>query len=155
MVTAQILKVATEVKDGTQPYRPVTNITLNAHPPRCRKNQHFYAADVERHRRSQARCCGSEVRRRGSEEQGGRSKVFVISYPCRVRCGDSIFCPGAQIEQDIHKWFSPPDPSTNYNIGCEAQYEGTAAWFFEGTEFKDWMSIGGSLLWIHGKRKLL
>ncbi len=33
-------------------------------------------------------------------------------------------------------------------------YEGTAAWFFEGTIFKDWISIG-SLLWIHGKRKLL
>ncbi|KAH9023526.1 hypothetical protein EDB83DRAFT_1984773 [Lactarius deliciosus] len=55
-----------------------------------------------------------------------------------------------QIEQDIHKWFSPPDPSTNYNVACETHLEGTAAWFFEGTIFKDWLS-GGSLLWIHGK----
>ncbi|KAH9033709.1 hypothetical protein EDB83DRAFT_1829530 [Lactarius deliciosus] len=55
-----------------------------------------------------------------------------------------------QIEQDIHKWFSPPDPSTNYNIACEAHQEGTAAWFFRGEKFEDWSSIG-SLLWIHGK----
>ncbi|KAF8269275.1 NACHT domain-containing protein [Lactarius quietus] len=55
-----------------------------------------------------------------------------------------------QIEQDIHKWFSPPDPSTNYNIACKAQYEGTTTWFFQGTKFKHWTSVG-SLLWIHGK----
>ncbi|KAH8995250.1 hypothetical protein EDB86DRAFT_2923093 [Lactarius hatsudake] len=55
-----------------------------------------------------------------------------------------------QIEQEIHKWFSPPDPSTNYNIGCKAHYEGTATWFFQGKKFEDWTSIG-SLLWIHGK----
>jgi hypothetical protein len=76
-------------------------------------------------------------------------------YPTRiVFVMETELCPGAQIEQDIHKWFSPPDPSTNYNIACEAQYEGTAAWFFQGKKFKDWMSTG-SLLWIHGKRKPL
>ena len=47
MAIAQILKVTTEVKDGTRSYRPVTNITLNARPLRCRQNQHSYAADVE------------------------------------------------------------------------------------------------------------
>ena len=57
------------------------------------------------------------------------------------------------MEQDIQKWFSPPDPSTNYNFACEAQSEGTAVWFFQGTTFQDWMLIG-SLLWIYGKRKL-
>ena len=56
------------------------------------------------------------------------------------------------ILRDILKWFSPPDPSINFNIGCEVQHEGTAAWFFQGAIFKDWMSFG-SLLWIHGKRK--
>ncbi|KAH9177260.1 hypothetical protein EDB89DRAFT_2240059, partial [Lactarius sanguifluus] len=54
------------------------------------------------------------------------------------------------IEQDIRKWFSSPDPSVNYNIACEAYQEGTAAWFFEGSIFKEWEFIG-SLLWIHGK----
>ena len=42
----------------------------------------------------------------------------------------------------------------NYNIACKTHHEGTAAWFFQGTVFKDWTSIG-SLLWIHGKRTLL
>ncbi|KAI9447263.1 hypothetical protein BJY52DRAFT_361263 [Lactarius psammicola] len=55
-----------------------------------------------------------------------------------------------QIEQDVQNWFSPPDPSVNYNIACEAYHEGTAVWFFKGSKFKEWELIG-SLLWIHGK----
>ncbi|KAH9017391.1 hypothetical protein EDB85DRAFT_671423 [Lactarius pseudohatsudake] len=55
-----------------------------------------------------------------------------------------------QTRQSVRKWFSPPDPSTNHNIACEAFHERTATWFFEGNMFMDWMSIG-SLLWIHGK----
>ncbi|KAH8994764.1 hypothetical protein EDB83DRAFT_2559300, partial [Lactarius deliciosus] len=53
-----------------------------------------------------------------------------------------------QIEKKIHKWLSPPDPSTNYNMGCETHQEGTAAWFFQSKKFQDWTS-NGSLLWIH------
>ena len=34
MAIAQILKVTTEVKDGTRPSRPVVKIKLNACPPR-------------------------------------------------------------------------------------------------------------------------
>jgi hypothetical protein len=41
-----------------------------------------------------------------------------------------------------------------FNVACEAQHEGTAAWFFRGTKFEDWISFG-SLLWVHGKRKFL
>ena len=61
MVTTQILKVTTEVKDGTWPYRPVTNVTLNARPPRCQQNQHGSAADVRRYGGSKARCSGTKV----------------------------------------------------------------------------------------------
>ena len=59
--------------------------------------------------------------------------------------------PGNQIEQDVRKWFSPPDPSVNYNTACEAYQKGTAAWFFQSSIFKEWELID-SLLWIHGKR---
>ncbi|KAH9022776.1 hypothetical protein EDB85DRAFT_353432 [Lactarius pseudohatsudake] len=55
-----------------------------------------------------------------------------------------------QIEQDVRRWFSPPDPSANYNIAREAYQEGTAAWFFQGGIFKEWELVG-SLLWVHGK----
>ena len=78
--------------------------------------------------------------------------MFVI--PTRIKSEIETECSsGAQIEQDILKWFSPPDPSTNYNIACETQSEGTAAWFLEGKKFENWL-LSGSLLWIHGKRKL-
>ncbi|KAH9007447.1 hypothetical protein EDB84DRAFT_219794 [Lactarius hengduanensis] len=55
-----------------------------------------------------------------------------------------------QIEQNVRRWFSPPDPSVNYNTAREAHQEGTAAWLFEGSSFKEWELVG-SLLWIHGK----
>ncbi|KAI0285567.1 hypothetical protein BC826DRAFT_1109284 [Russula brevipes] len=54
-----------------------------------------------------------------------------------------------QLRQDLRRWLSPPDPSTNHNIACGAHHEGTAAWFFRGGLFGEWKSTG-SLLWIHG-----
>ena len=58
---------------------------------------------------------------------------------------------GIQLRESIHKWLSPPDPSTNHNIACGTHHKKTATWFFEGSIFQDWKSTG-SLLWIHGKR---
>jgi hypothetical protein len=75
--------------------------------------------------------------------------------PNRIYAGHagSIILTGIQLRQDLRKWLSPPDPSTNHNIACNAHHEGTATWFFEGTTYKEWKSTGSeSLLWIHGKR---
>ena len=58
---------------------------------------------------------------------------------------------GNQWRQDLRKWFSSPDPSTNHIILCRAQHQGTANWFFRGSLFEEWKSTS-SLLWIHGKR---
>ena len=56
-----------------------------------------------------------------------------------------------QLRENIEKWLSPPDPSTNHNIACGTYYKKTATWFFRGSIFQEWKSTG-SLLWIHGKR---
>ena len=58
-----------------------------------------------------------------------------------------------QLRESVHKWLSPPDPSTNYNIACGTHHKKEASWFFQGSIFQDWKSTG-SLLWIHGKRLL-
>ncbi len=58
---------------------------------------------------------------------------------------------GKLTRQDLRKWLSPPDPSTNHNIAHRAQHEGTAMWFFECEIYKKWKS-NPSLLWVHGKR---
>jgi hypothetical protein len=55
-----------------------------------------------------------------------------------------------QLRESIHKWLSPPDPSTNHNIACGTHHKKTASWFFQGIIFQEWKSTG-SLLWIHGK----
>ena len=57
----------------------------------------------------------------------------------------------SQWRQDLLKWFSSPDPSTNHIILCGTRHQGPADWFFRGSIFEEWKSTG-SLLWIHGKR---
>ena len=59
--------------------------------------------------------------------------------------------PGNQLRESIHKWLSPPDPSTNHNIACGTHHKKTATWFFQGGIYQEWKATG-SLLWIHGKR---
>ena len=56
-----------------------------------------------------------------------------------------------QLRENIHKWLSPPDPSTNHNIACSTHHKKAATWFFQGTFFREWKSKA-SLIWIHGKR---
>ncbi|KAF8266798.1 hypothetical protein EI94DRAFT_134035 [Lactarius quietus] len=55
-----------------------------------------------------------------------------------------------EVPQKLKGWLSPPDPSTNYNIGLRDLHKETATWFIEGRIFQGWHS-SGSLLWIHGK----
>ena len=68
-----------------------------------------------------------------------------------ITCRSSQIAIGEEVLQKLRGWLSPPDPSTNYNIGLRDLHEETATWFLEGRVFQDWHSTG-SLLWIHGKR---
>ena len=68
-----------------------------------------------------------------------------------TRFASSTILTGNQLRQDLRRWLSPPDPSTNHIIACSAHHEGTAAWFFQGSIFREWKTTD-SLLWIHGKR---
>ena len=65
--------------------------------------------------------------------------------------GSLRILPGNQSRETIHRWLSPPDPSTNQNIACGIHHKKTASWFFQGSIFQEWKSTG-SLLWVHGKR---
>ena len=58
---------------------------------------------------------------------------------------------GNQLWESLHRWLSPPDPSTNHNIACRTHHKRTATWFFQGSIFEEWKKTR-SLLWIHGKR---
>ena len=61
---------------------------------------------------------------------------------------------GNQLRDNLLRWLSPPDPSTNHNIACKAHHNGTAQWFFQGSIFTQWKSAS-NFLWVHGKRALL
>ena len=47
-----------------------------------------------------------------------------------VDCGILLVLSGNQLRENIHKWLSPPDPSTNHNIACGTRHKKTATWFF-------------------------
>jgi hypothetical protein len=67
--------------------------------------------------------------------------------------GSDIFT-GNQLKDNLLRWLSPPDPSTNHHIACKAHHNGTTKWFFQGSVFNQWKSTG-FFLWVHGKRALL
>ena len=79
-----------------------------------------------------------------------RSSPHFISISFR----GSLTLTGEQLRQDIHKWFSPPDPSINHNTACSVQHQVVATWFFDGGIYKEWKS-SPSFLWVHGKRTSL
>ena len=63
-------------------------------------------------------------------------------------------CPvGDQLQRDVQHWLSPPDPSKNHDFVWKAHHTGTSVWFFESNALAEWKA-SGSLLWIHGKRKV-
>ena len=87
----------------------------------------------------------------------GVDRIERSWFPNRIHAGHAgsiiLLIPGNQLRQNLRKWLSPQDPSTNHNIACNAHHEGTANWFFEGSTYCKWKSTGSeSLLWIHGKR---
>jgi len=65
--------------------------------------------------------------------------------------GDCV--AGDNLQQDICRWLSPPDPWKNHHVARESHHTGTAAWFLHGNMFSEWKSSPpSSLLWVHGKR---
>ncbi|KAH9971096.1 hypothetical protein BGW80DRAFT_1446595 [Lactifluus volemus] len=54
-----------------------------------------------------------------------------------------------QIWRDLQHWLSPPDPSKNHNMACEARHDGTTTWLTQSNTFVNWQS-SGSLLWVCG-----
>jgi hypothetical protein len=85
----------------------------------------------------------------------GVDQITRPSSPNNLDTGytDSNILTGNQLRQDLRRWLSPPDPSTNHNIASNAHHEGTATWFFQGTIYHDWKSTTSEpLLWVYGKR---
>ncbi|KAF3211502.1 hypothetical protein TWF106_010222 [Orbilia oligospora] len=52
--------------------------------------------------------------------------------------------------QDIYRWLSPPDSSTNYNAAIKEHLQGSGLWFIESSKFSEWKIQRNSRLWLHG-----
>jgi hypothetical protein len=77
------------------------------------------------------------------EAQMAIAETLKISHDLVVR----------QLRQELQRWLSPPDPSTNHNIARKCHHQGTTTWFFQTSIYEKWKSTP-SLLWVHGKRML-
>src|SRR5216684_4652897 len=64
---------------------------------------------------------------------------------------------GDNLQQDIFKWLSPPDPWKNHHIACKSRHRGSAEWFIQDGRFSAWKTsyVPSSFLWVHGKRALI
>ncbi|KAF2807352.1 purine and uridine phosphorylase [Mytilinidion resinicola] len=55
-----------------------------------------------------------------------------------------------QRRAELHRWLSPPEPSTNYNKALQRRQEGTGSWFSQSNAFATWKSQRNSFLWLYG-----
>jgi len=75
-----------------------------------------------------------EVQGVGNNVQDVDNRVQDIGkdISIRVQCVDDKLDQANrdQLRDNLLRWLSPPDPSTNHNISCKAHHNGTAEWFF-------------------------
>lgn len=55
-----------------------------------------------------------------------------------------------QRHENIRRWLSAPDPSSNYNKALKHRHGNSGDWFLGNIAYKDWLSDSGSLLWLYG-----
>jgi hypothetical protein len=52
----------------------------------------------------------------------------------------------------IYRWLSAPDPSSNQDDAFKKRQESTGTWFVDGGQFSDWKNIPGSFVLLYGSR---
>lgn len=55
-----------------------------------------------------------------------------------------------QSQEQIKRWLSPSDPSTNYNKALQQRQEGSGLWFLQIDAFAKWKKTQNSFLWLYG-----
>ncbi|KAI0316317.1 hypothetical protein OF83DRAFT_1060548, partial [Amylostereum chailletii] len=55
-----------------------------------------------------------------------------------------------QVDKEIIRWLSPPDPSTNHNLMSESHHPGTGEWHLRSDTFKDWRTTNASFFLLSG-----
>jgi len=99
--------------------------------------------------RDNVRGIGDNVRGVDDKLDQANRSFSLLNPDCHSAGSDGF--TGNQLRDDLLRWLSPPDPSTNHNIACKAHHNGTTQWLFQGSIFNRWKSTG-SFLWVHGKR---
>ncbi|RYO92150.1 hypothetical protein DL762_001808 [Monosporascus cannonballus] len=54
-------------------------------------------------------------------------------------------------QNDMRRWLSPPDPSTNYNRARKLRHENSGQWFLQSPAYSSWKRERNSFLWLNGK----
>jgi hypothetical protein len=149
MVSAQLLKISTAINSGVG---EIADHVLVVDDSVVGVDERVAGVD-ERVAGVDERVVGVDERVAGVAD--GVNRIERSWFPNRIHAGHagSTILTGDQLQQNLRRWLSPQDPSTNHNIACNAHHKGTANWFFEGRTYKEWKSTSPeSLLWVHGKR---
>ncbi|KAI0291326.1 hypothetical protein B0F90DRAFT_385330 [Multifurca ochricompacta] len=78
--------------------------------------------------------------------------VKEVAYSIKA-CANRNDVPQSS-RDDLRRWLSPPDPSTNHNVARGSHHDGTASWFTRGDTYKQW-KMTGSLFGIRKEHSLL
>ena len=142
MASAQLLKISTAINSGVG---EIADHVLVVDERVVGVNERVAVANE--------RVAGVDERVAGVADGVDRIERSWFQNRIHTEHPDSIILTGDQLQQNLRRWLSPQDPSTNHNIACNAYHKGTANWFFEGRTYKEWKSTSSeSLLWVHGKR---
>ncbi|KAH8986442.1 hypothetical protein EDB92DRAFT_2105273 [Lactarius akahatsu] len=102
---------------------------------------------LDRLEQGELRTVSAQVLKATGDIKDGVERIEVIAQRIVIDVGARDW---KHLLQDLRRWLSPPDPSTNHNIMCSAQHERTSTWLFKEVIYEEWESKG-PLLWIHGK----
>jgi hypothetical protein len=102
-------------------------------------------------------CLTSLRNNAANRERPEQVKASVI-FDIAIADWDHRDClAGDNLNNDISKWLSPPDPWKNHHLACKSRHRQSAAWFTQGNTFSEWKAseATSSLLWVYGKRSLM
>ncbi|KAH9020797.1 hypothetical protein EDB85DRAFT_2002880, partial [Lactarius pseudohatsudake] len=102
---------------------------------------------LDRLEQGELRTVAAQVLKATGDIKDGVERIEVIAQRIVIDVGARDW---KHLLDDLRRWLSPPDPSTNHNIMCSAQHERTSTWLFKEVIYEEWESKG-PLLWIHGK----
>ena len=91
----------------------------------------------------------------GKDKSSASGVIPQIDCILKLDCCTDGFFVLDEMKEKIRIWLAAPNPSSNHHAARREHQRETGKWLTEGSQFKNWKSLSGSFLWLHGIRMLL